>query len=61
VNCNIPGIDLVHASKTVCQTISSLDGSSPAKIYVEADGELLGTLPAEISVVPHALTIISLA
>ena len=61
VNCNIPGIDLVHASKTVCQTISSLDGSSPAKIYVEADGELLGTLPAEISVVPNALTIISLA
>jgi diacylglycerol kinase family enzyme len=28
------------------------------KIHVEADGELLGTLPAEISIVPDALTIL---
>jgi diacylglycerol kinase (ATP) len=30
----------------------------PTRIYVEADGELLGTLPARISVVPNALTIL---
>jgi diacylglycerol kinase family enzyme len=29
------------------------------KIYVEADGELLGTLPAEITVVPNALTLLA--
>jgi len=27
-------------------------------VYVEADGEILGTLPAEISMVPDALTIL---
>jgi diacylglycerol kinase family enzyme len=29
------------------------------KVYVEADGELLGTLPAEITTVPDALTLLS--
>ena len=29
------------------------------KIYIEADGELLGTLPAEITVVPNALTLLA--
>jgi diacylglycerol kinase family enzyme len=32
---------------------------SPTSIYVEADGELLGTLPVEIDVVPNALTLLS--
>jgi diacylglycerol kinase family enzyme len=59
LNYNVPGIDLVHASKADCRTISVSDGLPQAQIYVEADGELLGTLPAEISVVPDALTIIS--
>jgi diacylglycerol kinase family enzyme len=31
------------------------------KIYVEADGELLGTLPVEITVVPNALTLLAAA
>ena len=30
-----------------------------ARIYVEADGELLGTLPVEITVVPDALTLLA--
>jgi diacylglycerol kinase family enzyme len=29
------------------------------KIYVEADGELLGTLPAELTMIPDALTILA--
>ena len=29
-----------------------------SRIFVEADGELLGTLPAAISVVPDALTLL---
>jgi len=56
-----PGIDLAHASKAVCQYLPTAnDATRPQpKIYVEADGELLGTLPTEISVVPNALTILS--
>jgi diacylglycerol kinase family enzyme len=34
-----------------------VDASS--KIYVEADGELVGTLPAEIIMVPDALTVLA--
>jgi diacylglycerol kinase family enzyme len=56
----VPGIDLVYAKKAVCE-YAALKGDPNAptpRIYVEADGELLGTLPAEISVVPDALTIL---
>jgi YegS/Rv2252/BmrU family lipid kinase len=58
---NVPGIDLAHASKAVCQYLPTATNSLQAqsKIYVEADGELLGTLPAEITVAPKALTILS--
>jgi len=55
----VPGIDLVHASKAICQYLPApANGSPQPKIYVEADGELLGTLPAEITVVPDALTVL---
>jgi diacylglycerol kinase family enzyme len=62
--CRIPGIDLAHSTRVSCQYGSSQYGSPSAtpahrKIYVEADGELLGTLPAEITVVPDALTILA--
>ncbi|HTZ98495.1 MAG TPA: YegS/Rv2252/BmrU family lipid kinase [Terriglobales bacterium] len=53
----VPGIELVHSSKVVCQSITKDSGKS-SRLYVEADGELLGTLPAEISVIPDALTIL---
>jgi diacylglycerol kinase (ATP) len=57
---SVPGIDLAHAEKAVCQYPSATSSSRPQpKIYVEADGELLGTLPAEITVVPDALTVLS--
>jgi diacylglycerol kinase (ATP) len=51
----IGGIELVHSTRAVCQALS-IQGQAT---YVEADGEILGTLPAEISVVPNALTILS--
>jgi len=55
----IPGIDLIHASKASCQYRSpATPGSPQAKIYVEADGELLGTLPAEITVEKDALSLL---
>jgi diacylglycerol kinase (ATP) len=50
----IPGIELVHVLRINCRPLAR--GSS--RIFVEADGELLGTLPAVISVVPEALTIL---
>lgn len=48
----VNGIELMHSTKVMC----TLTGDSP--VYLEADGEILGTLPAEISVIPNALTIL---
>jgi diacylglycerol kinase (ATP) len=53
VKWQIPGIELVHVSRVRCR--SRVESS---RVFVEADGELLGTLPAEISVVTDALTIL---
>jgi diacylglycerol kinase family enzyme len=57
----IPGIDLVHSTRVVCRHQEEPSGGSPSqkKIYVEADGELLGMLPAEFTVVPDALTLLA--
>ena len=54
---SIPGIELAHCSKVLCKADSSKHGAR--KIYVETDGELIGTLPAEMTVVPNALTILA--
>jgi diacylglycerol kinase family enzyme len=50
----VRGIELESAEKVTCE-VSGVD----QKVHVEADGELLGTLPAEISIVPDALTILA--
>jgi len=56
----IRGIELAYGVKASCGYAGSPTGDSPdAKIYVEADGELLGSLPVEISVVPDALTLLA--
>jgi YegS/Rv2252/BmrU family lipid kinase len=61
----VPGIDLAYSKKISCQYApssalqSNTQQSTAQKIYVEADGELLGTLPAKITVVPDALTILT--
>jgi diacylglycerol kinase (ATP) len=52
----IPGIELVHGKKVSCEYLNT---APLTKIYVEADGELLGTLPAELTIVPDALTILA--
>jgi diacylglycerol kinase family enzyme len=53
----IPGIELAYSTRAVCDYA---EPDSPArKIYVEADGELIGSLPAEISIVPDALTLLA--
>jgi diacylglycerol kinase family enzyme len=57
----VPGIDLAYTDRVSCSYLSDakhgLSGTQ-RKIYVETDGELLGTLPAEITVVPDALTLL---
>lgn len=53
----VPGIELIHSSKIACHRVTP-DSEQRSRIYVEADGELLGTLPAEISVLPDSLTIL---
>jgi len=52
----IPGIELAHSTKAVCEYAEP--GTASPRIYVEADGELIGTLPAEMNVVPDALTLL---
>jgi diacylglycerol kinase (ATP) len=58
----VPGIDLAYSSRVSChyRTSDSTAPKTQPKIYIEADGELLGTLPAEITVIPDALTLLTL-
>jgi diacylglycerol kinase (ATP) len=51
----VPGIELAFADQVTCRAIS---GEKTERIYVEADGELLGRLPITLSVVPDALTVL---
>ena len=47
----IPEVELAYTRSLSCEANSG-------RIYVEADGELLGTPPVRISIVPDALTIL---
>jgi diacylglycerol kinase (ATP) len=61
----IPGVDLVYSTRVSCRYRTDASDHDHAgktelrRIYIEADGELLGMLPAEISVVPNALTLLA--
>jgi diacylglycerol kinase (ATP) len=46
----VPGIDLAFSGQATA--------NAATRICVEADGELLGTLPAKITIVPDALTML---
>jgi diacylglycerol kinase (ATP) len=54
----IKGIELAYAVKASCDYVSPA-AEQQSTIYVEADGELIGRLPAEITVVPNALTLLA--
>jgi len=62
-NWKIPGIDLAHTDRVACTysepTSSAVAGQSQPKVYIETDGELVGTLPGEITVVPDALNLLA--
>ncbi len=60
---NIDGIDLVSCSEVICKLPESrdghsTDGHSDDRVYVEADGELLGRLPARMTMQPDALSLV---
>jgi YegS/Rv2252/BmrU family lipid kinase len=56
----VDGIDLLDGVKLRCRSLTEAEDTiSAQRIFVEADGELLGTLPAEISIVPDALTLLA--
>jgi YegS/Rv2252/BmrU family lipid kinase len=63
VSCKVPGIELAYSNHVLCVCspgeASQATSLAQPKIYVEADGELVGTLPAEITVVPDALTLLA--
>ncbi|MFY9674958.1 MAG: diacylglycerol kinase family protein [Terriglobales bacterium] len=52
----IPGIDLVSCSEITCRLPEH--GATADRVYVEADGELLGRLPARMTVESDALSIV---
>jgi hypothetical protein len=66
---NIAGIDLVNCSEIDCRLPAPAGGSRfdssdvenaiAERVYVEADGELLGRLPARMTIVPDALSLIA--
>jgi diacylglycerol kinase (ATP) len=58
-NWVIPGVDLVHSTWAKCDYLPSSSAKKQPTIYLEADGELVGTLPVEITVVPDALTLLA--
>lgn len=57
----VPGVNLVYAPAAHCDYVDASSNGSAVrgeKVYVEADGELLGTLPADLTMVPNALTVL---
>jgi diacylglycerol kinase (ATP) len=54
----VPGVELSYSQSVRCSPPAAPSGDEPVRVYVEADGELVGTLPAEITMVPDALTIL---
>lgn len=56
---NIPGIERAYSTNARCDySTEAASTEARQKIYVEADGELLGSLPAEFKIVPNALTVL---
>ena len=59
-NWKVPGVELMYSERVQCDHDANPDAlEGRSKVYVEADGELVGTLPAEITIVRDALTILT--
>jgi diacylglycerol kinase (ATP) len=57
-NWKVPGIELVYSAGAVCRDVAAATGKK-SRVFVEADGELLGTLPANVSMVRDAVTLLA--
>ena len=56
---SIPGIERAYSTAAMCDYAANVaSAEARQKIYVEADGELLGSLPVEFTIVPDALTVL---
>jgi diacylglycerol kinase family enzyme len=53
---NVAGIDLVNCSELECRLPAQGDAAN--RVYVEADGELLGRLPARMTMQADALSLV---
>ncbi len=53
---NVAGIDLVNCSELECRLPAQ--GDAADRVYVEADGELLGRLPARMTMQSDALSLV---
>jgi diacylglycerol kinase family enzyme len=61
IQWKVPGVELVHVTEIACRPLepgSGDSGKKAARVFAEADGELLGTLPARFSMVPDAFTLL---
>jgi len=50
----VSGVELESSAEVSCRDLPG----AKSLVYVEADGEVLGTLPAELRIVPAALTVL---
>src|SRR6266496_98077 len=50
----VKGVESAHSSLVECRPLND-----SARVFVEADGELLGRLPARISILPDAVTLLA--
>ncbi len=59
----VPGVDLAYAREILCRPLATSDEatrkSRTARLYAEADGELLGRLPARFTIEPGRLTLLA--
>jgi len=61
IQWKVPGVELVYATEVVCRPLEPGPADSrkkSGKVFAEADGELLGTLPARFSMLPNAFTLL---
>jgi hypothetical protein len=55
----VPGVELAHSTRLICRPMGEGNGGgASSRVYVEADGEVLGRLPVELTIVPSALTLL---
>ena len=59
VSWKFRNVELALAESVTCNYGEPSGFEKQSNIYVEADGELIGTLPAEITVVPDAFTLLA--